>query len=135
MPYVKTNGITLHYTRTGGDKPPIVLCHGIMDSGACWPRVAPVLSQTHDLIMLDARGHGLSDAPASGYTWQALAEDLAGAITALALTRPGIIGHSMGAGTAAVVAARYPDRVGFLVLEDPPWRQAGSRAVQAVVSD
>jgi N-formylmaleamate deformylase len=36
--------------------------------------------------------------------------------------RPIVIGHSMGAATAAELAARFSDRVGALVLEDPPWR-------------
>jgi N-formylmaleamate deformylase len=136
MPYVETNGISVHYARLGGQKPPLLLCHGIMDSGACWPRVAAVLSKDYDLIMLDARGHGLSDAPESGYTWQALAEDVAGVISALGLSKPGILGHSMGASTASIVAARYPDRVGFLVLEDPPWRDASTApTLQTVVSD
>lgn len=136
MPYVQTNGIRVNYARIGSQKPPLLLCHGIMDSGACWPRVAAVLSKDYGLIMLDARGHGLSDAPASGYTWQALADDVAGVIAALGLGKPGILGHSMGARTAAVVAARYPDRVGFLVLEDPPWRDPSTVSDhQATVND
>ena len=36
--YVTANGIRLHYWRTGGDKPPLVLSHGITDSGLCWNR-------------------------------------------------------------------------------------------------
>ena len=36
--YVETNGIRLHYTRTGGDKPPLVLAHGVTDAGPCWTR-------------------------------------------------------------------------------------------------
>lgn len=135
MPYVQANGITIHYTRTGGGLPPLLLCHGVMDSSACWPRLAPVLSQRYDVIALDARGHGLSDAPEIGYAWQVLADDLAGVISALGLSKPGIVGHSMGAATAALAAARYPQRVGFLVLEDPPWREAGARDFQAVLSD
>ena len=32
----KVNGINVHYLRTGGNKPPVVLLHGLMTSGACW---------------------------------------------------------------------------------------------------
>jgi len=32
----KLNGIDMHYLRTGGNKPPVVLLHGLMLSGACW---------------------------------------------------------------------------------------------------
>ena len=65
--YVKSNGIRIHYYRTGGDKPPLVLNHGAMDDGLCWTRVARVLEQDYDVIMLDARGHGLSDSGQGDY--------------------------------------------------------------------
>ena len=32
---VRVNGIRLHYTRTGGDLPPLVLAHGFSDDGPC----------------------------------------------------------------------------------------------------
>ncbi len=118
---VLANGIKLHYYRTGGDKPPIVLLHGITDNGLCWTRLARNLEPDYDLIMVDARGHGLSAAPTSGYAAQDHAADVAGLIEALALEEPVLIGHSMGAATAAVTAATYPGSVGGVVLEDPPW--------------
>ncbi len=121
MANVKANGICIHYERTGGNRPPLLLCHGITDTGGCWPRVAAALKKDFDLIMLDARGHGLSEAPKSGYCLDVMADDVAGVITALGLQRPGIIGHSMGAMTAAVTAAHYPNLVRCVVLEDPPW--------------
>ncbi|MEZ4558556.1 MAG: hypothetical protein R2854_19355 [Caldilineaceae bacterium] len=51
---VDANG-TLHYWRTGGDKPTLVLCHGITDNGLCWTRRGAVLEGRFDVIMLDAR--------------------------------------------------------------------------------
>ena len=45
--------------------------------------------------------------------------------------RIGVIGHSMGAATAGILAATHPELVAYLVLEDPPgpssgdWRAAG----------
>ncbi len=118
---VIANGIRIHYHRTGGDRPPVVLAHGFSDNGLCWTPVARVLEQDYDVIMYDARGHGLSDAPEEGYTADDRADDLAGLIQALGLEKPAVIGHSMGASTAAVAAARYPDLIGRLILEDPPW--------------
>ncbi len=70
--------------------------------------------------MVDARGHGLSDAPPTGYSSREMAADLAGVIQALGLEKPAVIGHSMGASTAAMAAARHPELVGKLILEDPP---------------
>ena len=122
---VVANGIKLHYYRTGGDKPPVVLAHGITDNGLCWTPLAQALEKNYDLIMYDARGHGFSDAPESGYSTEDRAADLAGLIQALGLEnpRPILIGHSMGAETVATTAAHHPELVRCAILEDPPWRE------------
>jgi pimeloyl-ACP methyl ester carboxylesterase len=124
---VLTNGIRIHYYRTDDGQarpwPAIVLLHGITDTGLCWPRVVKALSPEYDLILPDARGHGLSDKPAAGYTPQDHAADVAGLIQALGLKRPVLLGHSMGGGVAATFAGLYPDLVGGVILEDPPWRE------------
>ncbi len=125
--YVEANGIRLHYTRTGGDKPPLVLAHGVTDDGMCWTEVAEALAPEFDAVMVDARGHGYSDAPERGYGPLEQAADLAGAIAALGLRRPAVLGHSMGAATALVLAGTHPDVPGAIVLEDPPaWWTAWS---------
>lgn len=120
--YVHTNGIRIHYNRTGGAKPPLLLLHGITDSGLCWTRVARALEDEYDVIMPDARGHGFSDGPKTGFSIEILAEDVAGLIQALQLQRPYILGHSMGALTASVLAARHPNIPRAILLEDPAWR-------------
>jgi len=120
--FVHTNGIRLHYTRTGGDKPQVVLCHGFSDNGLCWTPVARELEADYDVVMVDARCHGKSDAPADGNHTGAMADDLAGLIRGLELDRPIVAGHSMGAGTTQQAAARYPELMRAIVLEDPGWR-------------
>ncbi len=125
---VQTNGIHVHYYRTGGSKPPLLLLHGITDSGLCWTRVARALEQDYDVIMLDARGHGLSDGPETGFSTEILAADVAGFIQALQIQQPYVLGHSMGGATAVALAARYPNLVRAILLEDPPWRDADTQA-------
>ncbi|MGH2616384.1 MAG: alpha/beta fold hydrolase [Thermomicrobiales bacterium] len=117
---LEANGIRLHYTRTGGDKPPLVLAHGVTDDGLCWSPVAAALASEVDVIMVDARGHGRSEAPERGYGPRDQADDLAGLIAALRLNRPAVLGHSMGAATALVLAGAYPHLPGAILLEDPP---------------
>lgn len=117
---VVVGGLNLHYTRTGGDGPPLVLAHGFSDDGLCWGPVARALEGEYDIIMVDARGHGRSDGPESGYGSHDMANDLAGVIRALELQRPAVLGHSMGAMTALALASAYPDLPGAILLEDPP---------------
>jgi len=116
-----TDGIELFYTRTGrGEKPAIVLAHGITDNGLCWHQFAAEMETDYDLIMYDAYGHGKSSRVDSEKRFD-LSEDLFDFIKALKLDKPSIIGHSMGAATAAGFAANHPDMLSTLVLEDPPW--------------
>lgn len=115
---IAANGINIHYTRTGGDKPPLVLVHGFSDDGLCWTPVAEALADSYDIIMPDARGHGRSDAPESGYSVADLADDLAGVITGLDLHKPRILGHSMGGATTFILAGTYPDLPGAILIED-----------------
>ncbi len=123
---VMANGLRLHYTRTGGDEPVLVLAHGRSDNGLCWTRVAKELEADYDLLMYDARRHGLSDdgpedAAHLDTARHDMARDAAELILALGLKKPGMMGHSMGAFTAAMTAALYPDLLAYVILEDPPW--------------
>lgn len=118
--FVDIYGVKLHYYRTGGSKPPLVLVHGVTDDGLCWLPVAEVFAPSYDVIMVDTRGHGKSDAPDSGYTLKTLALELAGLIQELHLQKPLIMGHSMGAITVLVLAGLFPDLPRAVILEDPP---------------
>jgi pimeloyl-ACP methyl ester carboxylesterase len=115
----ETNGISIHYLRTGGAKSPVVLLHGLMGSGARWTPLARALEGEFDVVMPDARGHGGSSAPPHGYRYDDLASDVVGLIRGLELSRPALLGHSMGGMTAAVVASRGAGILRGLVLVDP----------------
>ncbi|WP_437720977.1 alpha/beta fold hydrolase [Sorangium sp. So ce861] len=115
----ETNGINIHYLRTGGAKHPVVLLHGLMGSGACWTPLARALEGELDVVMPDARGHGGSSAPLHGYRYDDHASDVVGLIRGLELSRPVLLGHSMGGMTAAVVASRGAGGIRGLILVDP----------------
>jgi pimeloyl-ACP methyl ester carboxylesterase len=132
---VLTNGVKIHYTRTGGEKPPLVLLHGFSDNGLCWTRLARDLESTYDIIMPDARGHGLSDGPGEHFSPYDRFADVAGLISELHLGKPALLGHSMGAMMAASVAADYPDQVSCVILEDPGWRDPSPEAEKAPAGD
>jgi pimeloyl-ACP methyl ester carboxylesterase len=117
--FVIANGIRIHYWRTGGDKPPMVLAHGSSDNGLCWTALAKELEDRYDVIMPDARGHGLSDPGGESDPADVQADDLHGLIQELKLTKPIVMGHSMGASAAISFAAKYPDVPRAVILEDP----------------
>jgi N-formylmaleamate deformylase len=131
---VTANGVNLHYWRSSMPaqassgllsriKPrlTLILLHGQMENGRCWVRVAETLRPFYDLVVPDSRGHGMSEAPESGYGIEDRAGDIAGIIQSLELDRPVLVGYSLGAETAIGTAAIYPNLVRAVVLEDPPW--------------
>lgn len=126
------NGLQVFYHRRSGQgsKLPIVLLHGFTDNGRCWDRVAQDLAGGYDLIMPDARGHGRTAGDVSALSYELLGEDAVGLIQTLGLAQPILFGHSMGALTAMIAAARAPNLVRALILEDPPfWPAARQKAI------
>ena len=123
--HVSNNNVRINYYRTGGHKPPVILLHGVTDNALCWNQVPMVLEVEYDMVMLDARGHGSSGLDAQGASPEVQASDVAVVIEALQLHKPILVGHSMGALAAALVAARRPRLIRAVVLEDPPWRELG----------
>jgi N-formylmaleamate deformylase len=115
----ETNGIRMHYTRTGAGKPALVLLHGLTANGLCWTAVAHELEGQYDVIMPDLRGHGKSSAPDHGYRYDDHAKDVVGLINGLGISPAILVGHSMGGLVAAVVASHYPALVRGLILADP----------------
>jgi pimeloyl-ACP methyl ester carboxylesterase len=113
------DGLDLHYVRTGGDKPPLILLHGLAASGACWTPFARLFEDEYDVVMPDARGHGKSGAPLHGYGYQDHARDVVALISQLGLSAPILLGHSMGGMTAATVAGEGLQELTSVILVDP----------------
>ncbi len=123
--YIDIHGTKLHYYRSGDSKPPLMLAHGITDDGLCWSPVAEVLSGEYDVVMVDLRGHGKSDAPEEGYDRVTMAAELSEFIIRLGFEKPILIGHSLGGMVVLTLASRTPDLPLAVIVEDPPpyWRE------------
>jgi pimeloyl-ACP methyl ester carboxylesterase len=125
--YLQVNGARLHYTRTGGSKPPLIMAHGFSDDGPCWTQVALALESDYDIIMPDARGHGLTEVTEKLITPTHMVRDLKAIIDALGLHKPIMLAHSMGALMTLAFAGNYPDIPKAILLEDPPaWWYEGA---------
>ena len=79
----------------------LLLLHGFTDSGCNWLPLVAVLEETHLVIRPDARGHGLSARLDRDFTLDDLAADVIGVLDGLGIAKAALLGHSMGASTAA----------------------------------
>jgi lipase len=117
--HVTANGVDLHYLEWPGDGPPLVLLHATGLLAALWAPVAARLAPRFHVYALDFPGHGDSAQPTRAWRWETFAADARAFVDALGLAQPRVMGHSMGATVAAVLAARSPTQVARLVLVEP----------------
>ncbi|MEV5967630.1 alpha/beta hydrolase [Kribbella sp. NPDC051952] len=115
-------GTTEHlaWYRTDEAEAEVVFLHGFSDSAQCWEPLIGAMPGIRALA-IDARGHGESGLPEEPFGYAAHRDDAA--LVLSSQPRDGgvvVVGHSMGALSAAYLAASRPDLVRAVVLEDPP---------------
>lgn len=115
---IGVNGLTLRVREWPSEGPPVLLVHGLASNSRIWDDVAGTLAGDHRVAALDQRGHGHSDRPTDGFTFDRVVADLAALVDQLGFERPTIVGHSWGGNVALAFAAAHPDRVHGLVLVD-----------------
>lgn len=114
------SGLKMH-CRFAGDEShqTMLLLHGLGESGANWDPVVPALSTKYRLAIPDQRGHGASDWPSS-YSFELMRDDALDLLNQLDVEQVVLVGHSMGAAVAWLVAQTAPQRVSHLIIEDAP---------------
>ncbi|WP_370894876.1 alpha/beta fold hydrolase [Janibacter sp. GXQ6167] len=96
---------------------PVLAIHGITGNHRCWHYLADCVPD-RQVIAPDLRGRGGSYALPGPYGLGGHAEDMVAVLDAFGIDRVRVVGHSMGAFVATVLAYRYPDRVDSLILVD-----------------
>lgn len=98
--------------------PPLLALHGWLDNAGSFARLAPLLADRHHVIALELPGHGHSDHLRQGNNYHFLdyVSVVLAAADALHLARYTLLGHSLGAGVASLVAAAIPERISRLFL-------------------
>jgi pimeloyl-ACP methyl ester carboxylesterase len=119
MPLVELENVRLYYEEHGRG-PALVLAHGHACGVRSWDPQLRGLTDHYRVIVYDARGHGLSEAPreASAYSQQHMVDDLCGLMDYLGLDTAAVGGLSMGGNVALNFAFAHPERVSALILAD-----------------
>ncbi|MBD3629486.1 alpha/beta hydrolase [Cyclobacterium sp.] len=126
MPTIQSNGINLYYEERGEGEP-LLLIMGITAPGAVWEKHVAHWQQSFRCILVDNRGVGSSDKPPDPYSSAQMADDCAGLLQHLGITRARVAGVSMGSIIAQQLAIRHPDKVRSMVLMCP-WARCDNTA-------
>ncbi|HXD53450.1 MAG TPA: alpha/beta hydrolase [Solirubrobacteraceae bacterium] len=111
--------VTLSCLDFGGSGPAALLLHGLAGHAGEWRATASWLTERRRVIALDVRGHGHSTTDPDDVSPDAHAEDVACVVERLAGGGPvSLIGQSLGANLAFLVASRRPDLVRELVVAE-----------------
>ncbi|MCX5796187.1 MAG: alpha/beta hydrolase [Elusimicrobia bacterium] len=113
-------GVRTHVL-SGGAGEPIVFLHGLGASSYSWRHLLPAFAETHSVFAPDFPGYGRSDKPRDfDYTFAGFARWLRRFIEEQGLSRPVLVGNSMGGDVSLFLALQAPELVSRLVMIGSP---------------
>ena len=119
MPRLALDDFECHYQQHGAG-PDVVLVHGFTSNQAMWlfSGIVTTLATRFRVTTYDLRGHGLSSAPATGYTADVVARDFRLLHERLGVGPAFVVGHSFGGVVAMQAALDEPRRIAGIILCD-----------------
>jgi pimeloyl-ACP methyl ester carboxylesterase len=112
-------GGPLHVDEGGSGNMAVVFVHAFGGNTTHWAAQLEHLRKRRRAVLLDLRGHGLSQPPADGdYGMVSMAGDIDAVVNKIGLPKFILMGHSMGGSVAIAYADLHPERVAGLLLVD-----------------
>jgi 3-oxoadipate enol-lactonase len=102
-----------------GSGPPLVLIPGTFSDRRAWLKLLGHLTPRFRCLLFDPRGSGDTPDQPHAFAPDDLVEDVLQLLDSASIERASIIGHSLGAGVALLLSARYPGRVNRVVACGP----------------
>lgn len=112
-------GVMLPYLQYDGPGTPIVFLHATGFLPWLWHPIARPLCERHRVIAPYFCDHRPSDPAQGGLSWIQLAQDLTVFCERLALKRPLLVGHSMGATVMTIAAGKFGLPAAGMILIEP----------------
>ena len=117
--FITKDNFKIWYRFFKGRKPTLVFLHGLTGSSSAWEQIYPYfIKRGHSVLLIDYRGHGLSDKPKekNKYSFKKIAEDLKYLLDYLKMSKIILIGHCYGGLLSQQFYQVYPKYVKKIVL-------------------
>lgn len=103
-------------------KLPVVMLHGLSESGEAFRRWVPAFADRHRVVRPDLRGYGESTPMAADYSYRfaTLGDDVIRVLDALQIDRVLLIGAKIGGTLAMHLAVKHPDRIAAVAAVAAP---------------
>jgi len=119
MPDASREGVRLHFEQEGRGRPPFVFVHGWCCDRTFFQPQFDHFKSSCRVMTLDLRGCGNSDLAEIGFDIPTFADDVAWLCGELKISKPIVLGHSLGGMIALELASRYPALPAAIVAVDP----------------
>lgn len=116
MPFCQVEEDVRIYYETYGSGDPVVFIHGGGMSHEFWEQQTYAMMDSHQVVAMDLRGHGESDKPPHGHTFNRFTQDLEALVAHLKLRKVAVVCHAVGGYVGMNYTLRHPDKVSKLVL-------------------
>jgi len=117
MPFAISEGVRIFCRLEGSaEKPLLVLVHSLGVDHGLWDPQMPALLRYFQVLRLDLRGHGASDAPPGDYTIEQLGRDVIAAVDSTRRELFAYCGLSLGGMIGQWLGVNHSQRITHLVL-------------------
>ena len=122
------------FYRHYGEGQPVIILHGILGISDNWVTIGRRLAEKFEVFIPDQRNHGQSP-HSDTFSYYALVDDLFEFIEDHQLSKPILIGHSMGGKVAMNYTLEHPHRIDKLIVVDISVRNYPARRQHLDIMD
>lgn len=116
MPRQRVGDIEIYYEVHGAGPRTLVLIRGLASNLLSWYEQIDEFARHYKCVVFDNRGAGRTDKPDAPYSIKQMADDTAGLMDALGITRAALLGISMGGMIAQEFALHHREKLSCLIL-------------------
>jgi len=124
--YADVNGLHMYFEVYGKGHPLILVHGGGSTIGTTFGRIIPYLAANHRIIAVEMQAHGHTKDIDRPLSFESDADDIAGLMDHLKISKADVFGFSNGASTTLQFAIRHPEKTRKIVVASTFYKKDGA---------